>query len=514
MLWAILLVLVATLRIGATYGTLSRTTDEQAHIACGMEYLDFARYSYETQHPPLTRIMVAWLPHLNGAHSWGERTMWTEGPTILHRSSSYLATLTFARMGNLPFFWIACAVVYLWAKRYFDRQTAVIAVALFSFTPVVLGHAGVATTDMGLTAFCTASLLATLMLLERPSLRMGAVWGLMIGLAISSKFSFLPFYPASLFFGLILFWVVRRPAIGEAWTVLRSILLPALLGSVVAFFVVWAVYRFSFGPSPLTGSASVPFPELFDGIGQVMHHNDIGHTAYLFGQTSPAGFWYYYPAALLFKLPLGFLGLLGLGLVMAWRMKSVPVAILVGFSLGIFAVGAASRINIGIRHVLPLITFFAIIAAVGVRNTLEWQPNRTRIVVVLLAWMGLSSLWVHPDYLAYFNELALGHPEKILIDSDLDWGQDYDRAAERLRELNARVVAFSPSNFISEDAVKFPPLANLDPLRPMPGWNLVSITKWKSGRYGLHDDEPSWIDATEPTERVGRGMLLFYFPEK
>jgi hypothetical protein len=245
-----------------------------------------------------------------------------------------------------------------------------------------------------------------------------------------------------------------------------------------------------------------------------MHHNDIGHTAYLFGQTSRAGFWYYYPAALLFKLPLGFLGLLGLGLVMAWRMKSVPVAILVGFSLGIFAVGAASRINIGIRHVLPLITFFAIIAAVGVRNTLEWQPNRTRIVVVLLAWMGLSSLWVHPDYLAYFNELALGHPEKILIDSDLDWGQDYDRAAERLRELNARVVAFSPSNFISEDAVKFPPLANLDPLRPMPGWNLVSITKWKSGRYGLHDDEPSWIDATEPTERVGRGMLLFYFPEK
>ena len=36
-------------------------------------------------------------------------------------------------------------------------------------------------------------------------------------------------------------------------------------------------------------------------------------------------------------------------------------------------------------------------------------------------------------------------PEKILVDSDLDWGQDLKRLAKRLHEVGAQEVAFLPS---------------------------------------------------------------------
>jgi hypothetical protein len=44
----------------------------------------------------------------------------------------------------------------------------------------------------------------------------------------------------------------------------------------------------------------------------------------------------------------------------------------------------------------------------------------------LACWYVLSSAWISPHYLAYFNELV-GGPDRgsrYLVDSNLDWGQD------------------------------------------------------------------------------------------
>ena len=55
----------------------------------------------------------------------------------------------------------------------------------------------------------------------------------------------------------------------------------------------------------------------------------------------------------------------------------------------------------------------------------------------------IEALWVSrnfvisaanfPDHLAYFNVLAGAEPEHLLVDSDLDWGQDVNRVASELR---------------------------------------------------------------------------------
>ena len=46
----------------------------------------------------------------------------------------------------------------------------------------------------------------------------------------------------------------------------------------------------------------------------------------------------------------------------------------------------------------------------------------------------MLTLWTaNPDYLPYFNE-AVAHPERVLVDSDLDWGQDLRRLEQRAAE--------------------------------------------------------------------------------
>jgi hypothetical protein len=162
---------------------------------------------------------------------------------------------------------------------------------------------------------------------------------------------------------------------------------------------------------------------------------------------------------------------------------------------------------------------FSILAAIAVLRLLELSRARhwMRIALALLvAWLAGSSLLAHPDYLPYFNELAGSEPEKIVVDSDLDWGQDMKRLATRMHETGARELTFNP--FIIADLEHehgFPPIREMDLANPSPGWNAVSLTYLKVGRLGLWNSYPQlrlWPEYIKPTERVGKGVLLWYFP--
>jgi hypothetical protein len=62
----------------------------------------------------------------------------------------------------------------------------------------------------------------------------------------------------------------------------------------------------------------------------------------------------------------------------------------------------------------------------------------------------------------------------------------------------------------------FPPIrGRVDVLSPSPGWNAVEVTGWKETRMGLGDRYPNailWPDRIQPLERVGKSILLYYFP--
>ncbi|HMD70057.1 MAG TPA: glycosyltransferase family 39 protein, partial [Bryobacteraceae bacterium] len=306
---ALAAVLFASLRIVATYHVFDHTSDEPAHIACGMEYLDKGVYTWEPQHPPLARVSVALGPYLLGLRSQNTPrksfiSKFAEGAAILYSGHRYELALSLARAGVLPFFWLACLVVYWWGARYFSRAVAAAAVLFFSFLPPVLAHSGLATTDIALTAFLAAAFLAGRVWLERPSLANGALFGACCGLMVLSKFSCLAFFPASAALALAWYFYRARPKPRLVLTAAMQRLPSFALAVATGCLLVWAGYRFSFG-KVAAASFPLPAPELWAGIQEVREHNAKGHYGYLLGTVGGTGFWDFYWVALGVKTPLG-----------------------------------------------------------------------------------------------------------------------------------------------------------------------------------------------------------------
>lgn len=507
---AVLFVAIATARIAAVYPVYNHTIDEPAHIACGMEWLDKGTYRLEDQHPPLSRVASALGPRLAGAHAWGRNTIYNEGAAILYdgrfEAGRYQQLLSLARAGILPFFWLACGAVFWWTWRGVGSVEAVCAVLLLSLTPPVLAHAGLATTDMAVTAGVAATVFSLQFWLKAPDWRSALLLAAAVAIAVLSKFSSLVFLPAFAAAFIALLWSGgERPRFH--WP---SLGLAALAGALL----IWGGYRFSFGPGPW--GFPVPAPELFSGIHTVREHNRMGHPSYLFGELNQTGWGHYYLVVLAVKTPLPLLALAAYGAWLAWQRRVAAGIAALALIAGVLAVAPFSSINIGVRHILPVYLGFSVLGALALtellRSRLDWAGGAQ---MLLLAAGGATA---HPDYLPYFNVLAGGEPEKILADSDLDWGQDMNRLAGRLHELGAQQVAFNP--FISahlERVHGFPRIVPSDPFNPEPGWNAISITPWKVARMGLGTDfaqTPLWPDRFQPSERVGQGVFLYYFPPR
>jgi hypothetical protein len=209
------------------------------------------------------------------------------------------------------------------------------------------------------------------------------------------------------------------------------------------------------------------------------------------------------------------LGLFGVGAVLCWRRRKegnaywMPLA----FIGGILVFAMFSHINIGVRHVLPVYMAFSMAAGLAARWLWAAGANTRWILAGLTLWMMATSVLAHPDYLPYFNALAGDEPETVEVDSDLDWGQDMKRLGQRLREVGATEVAFDPFIVAHLEAVHgFPPIKPLPLEGPAPGWNAVSLTMLKLNRLGLQNQPEIqlWPDRIPPTERVGKGVLLWY----
>ena len=105
-----------------------------------------------------------------------------------------------------------------------------------------------------------------------------------------------------------------------------------------------------------------------------------------------------------------------------------------------------SRTNIGVRHVLPLFPLLAVLAGHGAVTL--WRAARGRVaaraaVVAAMSWVLAIPFAAAPDYFPWFNALAGRHPERVLIDSDLDWGQDLFRLEHALAERRAASVSIA-----------------------------------------------------------------------
>jgi hypothetical protein len=517
---ALLFIAIGCARIVGTYDSFAATSDEPAHIGCGLEYVAKHVYKLESQHPPLTRAFVALLPYLNGTRPQGQSHFQNEGWAVLTYEHPQ-QTLNLARLGNLPFFVLGGMIVFWWSRRYFGAAAAAIATATFTLIPPVLAHAGFSTTDIGLSACLGAAFYSAIVWAERPSTRTALVFGAATSLSVLAKFSALAFLPACILIALLFYMAVERPGFQRLALLARERAPSFGIAVGAAIFVWWAGYLFSFGKVPgWNGGISVPAPEFWDGIGVVLRHNTLGHPAFLLGQVSLFGWWYYFPVALSVKTPLGILLLLVLGCALVWKNRRRAAWLMPpAFALGVLLPSMAGHINIGVRHVLPIYLAIAILAGLGLEQLVRWSPAHPWTAVAgaaLALWIAVTGVARHPDYISYFNELVR-RPDLVLLDSDYDWGQDYKRAAARLRQLGAKWVNFGyvgSNDQALEIFPGFPKIHPIHPLEPAEGYTLVSPTMYRTTQYGLeyrYRDLRPWFEVIPPQEKIGT-LYLYYIP--
>jgi 4-amino-4-deoxy-L-arabinose transferase-like glycosyltransferase len=494
-----------------------------------------------------------------------------EGVDILYSGGHYNLYLTLARLGTLPFLALLLFSAWLWARRITRSEgEALLAVLLLGSVPPVLGHAALATLDVAAAATVLLALYALQRWLESARWRDAVFFGITAGVAVGSKFSAIPFLVVGFGVLAGAQWVLaRRAAGGEAQGAAANLgasldrgaamgagspgvpARPRLVGfalivlmaavplfiaygvrspgaNVVAHKFEWAV-AFLLREHGMSHDAGVVLQQIwlpswvkgfFEGIIAIKAHNDSGHLSFLLGQQRSTGWWYFYLVALAAKTPIPLLVTGPIGMVVlaregwqagdGWRL-----APLLSFLAVLIFASGFSHINIGIRHVLVLYPFMALGAAHLI--ALGWSALRKSALgplavvgsgglVVLVAWQVLTLWTANPDYLPYFNE-AVVHPEQVLVDSDLDWGQDLWRleqraAAIRIPKLN---LAYRGTADLARE--KLPPFVIMPPWKPATGWVAISALA------KVHDPKGyAWLDAYRPVETVGKTIELYYVP--
>jgi hypothetical protein len=504
-LWwlALLTVLAGIGRIAATYDVFSVTFDEPAHIAAGMQLLDRDKFTYEALHPPLARIAVALGPYLAGYHSQNGGDMWIEGRRIFYGNSGHADSelLTLARLGVLPFFVLSLAVTWVWTARHLGAMAGSIAVILLGNLPILLGHAGLATTDVVFTAAFLLAFFCFVSWLEASSIPRGLALGAAVALAVSAKLSTLLFFPAACGGVLVHRWIFGR----DAWCPTHLLRCGSSgIAAMAAFLVtVWAIYGFE--PDPFYGIKS-----LAQGVEELAAFAETGEPAYFLGEIRAHGSWAFFPILILVKSPIPFLAAVAIGAALFlradWRNWR-HLAPLAG-AAAIVASVLPSTINIGLRHILPVFPLLAIVAGGGLARLLESRTApRLALVGLLLVWQVGDSVAAAPDYLAYFNELALGEPQRIVVGSDLDWGQDAKRLSAALKERQIsriHLVVHTSADLRKHD---LPPFETLYPGEPTTGWIAISeqVRAFYCAGY-------RWLDPYKPVARIGASILLYYIP--
>jgi 4-amino-4-deoxy-L-arabinose transferase-like glycosyltransferase len=535
----LILIGVAVVGVVGSWTALSATYDEPYHIASGMEWLDKGTYTIELQHPPLARVAVALGPYLKGVRSFSLPDAKDEGNAILYSAGNYRSNLASARSGNLPFLALACFATFVWARRWFGRAAAGWAVLLFVNLPPILGHAGLATLDMACAASVTIALYAVIRCLEDPAWPRLILLGGSLALAFLSKFSSLVFLGACLPCAFV------YVALGK-WGALRAVqwrrlLVRVLIVSGVVFVLLWAGYRFSclprsdrgaahpridhvFARSPLLRSLAykasetpIPLTQLEKGIRAVELHNTSGHDSYLFGECRQTGWWYFFPVVVGVKTPIGFLILAGCGIVAIVRgFRSSPWQqhLTVIFPVVIMLVCMRSRIDLGVRHILAIYPPLAVIGGYAMSEFFVLARRTSRAILVLpimlVVWAVADSWMARPDYLAYFNQFAGAHPERILAESDLDWGQDLYRLSRRLRELRVDHVSIQYFGSAPLEKAGLPPYSILSADVPTTHGYVVVSVRYLTLEYAKNGSF-AWLRGRTPQEIVGKSIYLYNF---
>ncbi|MFH1451412.1 MAG: glycosyltransferase family 39 protein [bacterium] len=468
----------------------SLTMDELPHIPAGYSYVSQKDMRLNPEHPPLIKDMAG-IPLLfikeirfpAEISSWTGKTndQWSFGSDFLFRVGNPTEKIIFwARVPMLLILLILGIYIFKWAKELFGNKAALLALFLFSFSPTIITHGRLVTTDVGAAAGIFIATYYFIKFLHDGSRKNLIISGITLGIAELIKFSTFLLLP---FFGILIFClaIIRakdfksflKGFLSLGIKLIAIIAISYLVIITVYQFHVWnypperqvvdsafslASYSFRFLADPVIWMADKPLTRALGqyllGFLMVTQRATGGNTTYFMGEVSNLGWKAYFPTVYLLKEPLSFhiLSLFALICTISalirrtitkplWknsypRLKEWLAEHFAEFAMLVFIFiywtsSLTSNLNIGVRHLIPVLPLTMVLVAGIVAKTLTppYLKLKYAFLGILIAWQAFSVINVYPHFLAYFNELA-GGPNNgytYAVDSNLDWGQDLKR---------------------------------------------------------------------------------------
>ena len=517
--------------------------DDQYHLRHGLALLERVPPGDMRQDAPLGQAVIALPQWVAGIHLPPPQGPYAHpmhpAPLPPQDTPPYAATLYLTKGGPeeltpLVAVWKAAlflpfaGLVFHWCRRLYGLPGGWLGLALVLVEPTIAGHIAPAALDvLGMEVGLFACYLAW-RYFEAPTK------GRLLGAGFAVAAAMLTKHTAIITPGVVALFAVahwlRDRRVDREHTSLRRRVNQLLAGALVAAAFVWpltlfdvsrpsdhgpvasAVYteKFSFTADVINGALMRPWPAgVYVGSirgGQVRAD---GHPAYLWGRVSRHGWWYYFLAVGLYKVPLGVALVMIVALASLWvvrpRFDELPLAI-AAVCWGVFL--TAGGIHIGFRHFLP--AYVPVLMLCARVMLVPWKPTRW------IAWLGVAgaavhvALW-HPDYLSYIN-FPRDKPYLAISDSNIDWGQSLKQVRRWLEAhpQDGRPVSIGYFGNMENRSVRhyLPGVTQLTEEEPAPTKGLLIISPvWVAGAYGM--DQYAFLRTRTPDAVIGHCMLVY-----
>ncbi len=472
--------------------TNSLTFDEKAHIPAGYTYLKYQDYRINPEHPPLIKSASS-LPLLfkninfpEDSENWQQKQeapkWWVQfdlGDELIYQSNNNPRDIIiWSRIPMVLMLLVLGLFLFKWAREIGGNKTALMTLILFSFSPTLIAHGQLVTTDVGAALGAVIAIYFWLKFLKKPDVKNVILASIFFGLGLLFKFSLALLIPFFIIITVV-YSILKHPN-NKIKSLLKYIGLSLAIGVIAVCAVIWPIYAIHNYNYPIenqirdtqTDLAPNPTPFLrdivydmteingvrhlaqyFRGLLMATQRTGFGNTVYFLGDISAEGWWYYFPVIYLLKEPLALhvLTLLIPLLLIIFAIKrkkrikyllrSIPRYVSNNFTIFsclvfiaiYWAAAIVGNLNIGARHLIPTLPFLYLIISDLLRRILikiNSEKIKKQLVIVFsgcFLWYVISSISAFPNYIPYYNELAGGSKIGYIhaVDSNYDWGQDF-----------------------------------------------------------------------------------------
>jgi len=515
----------------------SATYDEQVYIAAGYTYFTTGENRLKHDAPPLIpffsyvglRCLESFTHRLGFSQT---NPNWMKGADyafahdfFVTENSNGIAMLQAARIPIVLLGILLGFYIYRFGAALFGTGGGLLALAFYCFDPNMIAHSTVVSCDLGLAAFFLITHYYFYRAISGKSYLPLIPFSAFAALTVGVKFTGVLVFPVLGLTSAIL--LARPPAPLCEKLSMQEKEYRALLGKKAIAGVIGSLVCTNILLIMLYRNQSGIF-DYIRGMRLIYANINPEYQYYFMGEFSKQAWAAYCIVSFLLKTPIPTLALFPTAMLLF--RKSIKewhkfLLLLVPFVV-INIVAAFDHANFGLRRILFCLPFvYLMIGSLGPLLTsnerllnVEIKKIISAIIGIAVIWMIAIAIWIHPNQLSYFNEIA-GGPSggyRYLVDSNIDWGQDLPALAGHLtaHSIDQVTLSYFGTAEASMYGINYRTLPYEETINPKPAVYAVSIHFLIYRRLLMAtngDQRMDWLVKYKPSARAGYSIYIYDF---